>query len=276
MGEAVHSPSSEPLRSASSPGQQTVRSLAPREHGAWGQLGLPLLVAHLTGPATAAGWLFTAGAIAAFLAHEPFLVTIGRRGPRARQADGARAHRILLIAAGIGAVAMTAGLVLAPVAARVALIGCGLLGLLVRGKIVRGRERSLLGELLVATTLPALAVPVAMAAGQSASGAVGTWLVWMLGATAATCAVRDGIAHFKQGRPLARRLLPIGLVAIAGGAAVAGPLWGWEQLAASSPMVVASLTLALRPPHPRHLRRVGWTLVAASVATTVALVVFAG
>ena len=88
---------------SSSPGP---RSLAPREHGAYGQLGLPMLAALGSGLPGAVAALLSVSAWTLFLAHEPLLVLLGRRGerlqveqrPRAmvrlvRQEQGPGAHR---------------------------------------------------------------------------------------------------------------------------------------------------------------------------------------
>ena len=125
----------------------------------------------------------------------------------------------------------------------------------------------------MAVTLPSLAIPVALSAGVEARSAAGAWLVWVLGFGVATFAVRDAIAHLKGRRSLLRRLLPIAVaVGLAVGAAASGVM-GAARVAAAGPMLLVSLALALRPPHPRRLRRVGWVLVLASIATAVGVAV---
>src|SRR6187397_412589 len=65
--------------------------MLPKEHGAYGQLAFPLLTSLIVvGPAYASLWLATA-MIGLFLAHEPVLVLLGHRGPRARAAGAQRA-----------------------------------------------------------------------------------------------------------------------------------------------------------------------------------------
>lgn len=77
------------------------RSLMPREHGAYGQLALPLLTALFSGRPTAAAFLYAAAAVFAFFAHEPLLVLLGQRGSRAFRELGARARlRLTLLAVG--------------------------------------------------------------------------------------------------------------------------------------------------------------------------------
>src|SRR5512137_832178 len=79
------------------------RSLLPHEHGAYGQIAMPLLCAWMLGRPGAASLLLGAGAFAGFLSYEPLLVAVGRRGRRAREEHGPRARRL---AAGILAVAV--------------------------------------------------------------------------------------------------------------------------------------------------------------------------
>ncbi len=52
-----------------------MRSLAPREHGAYGQLGFPLLTALCIAVPRLPGILFAAAAAALLLAHEPAQLT---------------------------------------------------------------------------------------------------------------------------------------------------------------------------------------------------------
>ena len=47
------------------------------------------------------------------------------------------------------------------------------------------------------------------------------------------------------------------------------------RLAAATPLVAVAVGLVLAPPAPRHLRRIGWLLVAAALATGAALVLTA-
>jgi YwiC-like protein len=60
-----------------------MRALLPKEHGAYGQILFPLATALLAAGVSAAGILVAAAVVAGFLAHEPALVLLGQRGPRA-------------------------------------------------------------------------------------------------------------------------------------------------------------------------------------------------
>lgn len=128
------------------------RSLWPREHGAYAELGLPLLVALVAGSRTWRAFAMTAGALAVFLASEPFLILVGQQPP----------SRTAATVAGVPMVA-------------------------------------------------------------------------------AALATVDVLR--------------------------------WWTVAAATPLVVVAAAVALRPPSPRSLRRVGWTLVGATVATGATIVI---
>lgn len=201
--------------------------------------------------------------IAVFLMHEPVLVLAGHRGRRVQRDEGARAGRRLAGCAAVAVVLGGAGLA----AGGAALVGplamvAGLAGI-TAVMVALHRERTLSGETWAASTLAAAAVPVAVAAGSAPEVAVRAWLCWTLGFTAVTGAVRATIAAAKH----RRRVAPLAATALATGAAVALAIVVDAGLAACSPLVAAALALVALPASPRHLRRIGWMLVAASVAT---------
>lgn len=256
-----------PGRAAGPPGKD--RTLWPKEHGAYGQIALPLVTALALGRPSLASGLLVIGAAAAFVAHEPLLVALGLRGARARREHGGRAAQVgvacagLALAAGVGGWSLGGlGVVFAsllPLAFVVALLPL----------VVAGRERTTGGEVLAGAALAAAAIPVTVAGGVSLGTAVLVGAAWIVAFTASTAAVRLVIARHKTG--VRDRLLlavagaaTVGLLALA----VATPLG-----LAAAPMVVAGWFLIARPPHPRNLRRVGWTLVACSTATAVLAVV---
>ena len=272
MDELGSRPSPPPISGANAPARAAV-SLAPREHGAYGQLVLPLVVALSTGGPSWVGWLFTVAAVAAFASHEPLLVVLGRRGRRARSRGGSRALRLLFATVGIGSLAAALALAFGSSSARWGALWCAVLVVPVAAQIARDAERSLVGELLTASMLPALALPVALSGGVPGGTAVGVWLVWSLSFAAATCAERDTVAHFKRGRALYLRLAPLAAVAIVVVSALALGLLGRMQIVAATPLLATLLAIALRPPHPRQLRRVGWILLVASAITAALLIV---
>jgi hypothetical protein len=76
---------------------EPTRTLVPHEHGAYGQLAMPLLTALALGRPGAASLLLTYAIVVAFVAHESLLVVLGQRGKRALEADAPRARRVLAI-----------------------------------------------------------------------------------------------------------------------------------------------------------------------------------
>lgn len=254
-------------RSAASP---AVAPLAPREHGAYGQLGFPLLSALITGRPTVAALCLTAGTVAAFLGHEPVLVLLGQRGARAQREGAAEARRRLVACGSIGAVLGVAAVILAPPVARLAMLAPLVAGLLLLPFVLHGREKTLLGELAAVLALTSPGLPVALCSGVPLESALTQSAAWMLGFGAATLGVRAALAE-RRGTRLDVTLglvVPPALVALA---LVASP----EPLvggAVATMALPAALVASIRP-HPRYLKRVGWTLVAASTLACTLLVV---
>lgn len=247
------------------------RGLWPKEHGAYGQLGFPIATSLAMGTPTLSSVLFAAAALAAFLAHEPLLVWMGRRGPRARREHGDRARRYgvsvatLALALGAGAV-VTGGVGIVQVT--LLPLGFALLGLVL---VLKNQERTTLGEVVVGVALPSAAVPVAVAGGVASELALATWVAWSLAFACATASVRSVVARAKSGRRSAR-LLAFATVATV----LLGILCLHLAVArAAFPLLFVCWTLMVIAPHPRHLRRVGWTLVAGTTAMAALTVVFA-
>jgi hypothetical protein len=251
----------------------TTRSLAPREHGAYGQLGMPLVAALAMGrPGVGAVALAFAG-VAVFLGHEPVLVAIGQRGARARREEGARARRRILALGAAAAVVGCVGVALAPAPARVALLVPVALGGVLAGFIARKAEKTTTGELLAAAALSSAAIPVALSCGVSASAAWGAWAAWCASFGASTFAVRTVIAHARSPvSPPGRLVAPVAVGATLALAVFLGGLPLFAALAAA-PMIAVALGLAAAPPPPRLLKKVGWMLVASSVLLSAVLAV---
>jgi hypothetical protein len=250
--------------------------LIPREHGAYGQLAFPLATALAIGrPTPGAIALATAG-VAAFLGHESLLIVLGQRGSRAARERGAEARWTLLffgtltIVAGIGAIVWLNWL------ARWALTLPAVLTLQLAVAVFSGTERTYAGELLAAGTLSSLSVPVAIGAGVTPRSAFTIFVVFALNFTAATTAVHAIIgraAHATRvsGRPVSAVLMLIALLVLVALVRVGfiQPIGPWAAL----PVSVVALSLVMRPPLPRQLRSVGWTLVAATATAAILLVV---
>jgi hypothetical protein len=242
--------------------------LWPREHGAYGQLGLPLVAALALGSPTLTSGLLVTGAVAAFVAHEPLLVWLGARGTRARREHGARAAWLgLSLAVGalaLGGVAMALGGRVIVLASLVPLaLTAGVLPF-----VLTGREKSTPGELLAGVALASASIPVSIAAGVSPFVAAIACATWAIALTAGTAAVRWVIARHRVGKSDATLLAVLSATTAAGTALATR----YPIALAAAPMVLAAWFLVAFPPHPRHLRRVGWTLVGSSTATAVLIV----
>jgi hypothetical protein len=86
-------------------------SLFPKEHGAYGQVTVPLITAFLAAGVSTTGLLIATAVLTGFLAHEPALVLIGIRGVRAKRELRPRAVRWLGCTLAVG-IAPAAGAVL--------------------------------------------------------------------------------------------------------------------------------------------------------------------
>lgn len=248
------------------PAADAPRSLAPKEHGAYGQLATPLVGALLAGRPSVAALALTAASALAFVAHEPLLVVLGLRGTRAAREEGPRARRHLL-ALGGGALALgAAGLALAPREVLLAASAPLLLALVLGVFVVRGAERTTPGELVAAAGLSAAALPVGLAAGLSWSAAANVWGCFALGFAAATLGVRAVLPRASRGARMLGLGLPLGIAALMALPEARG-------LAPALPLCAASLAVALLRPAPKHLRKVGFSLVGASLLTLAWLVV---
>jgi hypothetical protein len=216
--------------------------------------------------------LLALGAALIFAAHEPLLLLLGRRGLRAQRYGSPRARRSIRILGAAAALTGALGLALASYPSQIASIVPLSLGAAVFGLIHKDREKTLGGEILVASALASAAVPVALASGVSTSIAWGAWMAWTLSFAAATWAVHIVVRRRKFAMSRAVRVLPIL------GAAGVSVLFAWVGVfsgvsaLATAPMLVFSAVLAIAPPHPSALRRVGWGLIAASGLTAAILV----
>jgi hypothetical protein len=248
--------------------------LIPREHGAYGQLLFPLLSAFLVGNPAPGAYLLGAAAVAAFLAHESLLVLLGHRGIRAARDQGSDARRSLALFGAFAAVTATVALAVLPRAALVSLILPGLLAVLVAVAVFAHRERSTGGEVLVAIALASVSLPVSLAAGVSSVNALTIFLVFTSVFVTATVAVRAMIGRVTKAGgppPVGAAVLALAIIAVLAVASATGRLSPIAPYAAL-PVCAVALGLTARPPSPRHLRTIGWTLVGATALTAVILV----
>ncbi len=244
------------------------RSLAPKEHGAYGQLGVPLVAALASGRPGIASVLFTLASALAFAAHEPLLVALGHRGERLRARDGSRARRRVWLLA-LGALSTgAAGIALLPVAAPPWALLPPFSAVALLPWVMAGREKTLAAELLAATALASAGVPVAVGGGVAFRVALACWIAWSLAFGAAIVAVRAVSPRY---RASSRRWTPAALLAF--GAAIALGSVGFDPVvAAGLPLLGLGAAVFVLDPPARALKRVGWGLVAASVASAALMV----
>ncbi|MGC3997067.1 MAG: YwiC-like family protein [Anaeromyxobacter sp.] len=251
------------------------RPLIPREHGAWGQLALPLLAGLLLGHLTAAASLLTAAVVLAFVAHEPALVLLGHRGARVRAEEGARARRWLaLLGVGAAACGLT-GAALASPAARAALLLPATLAAVVAALVWRRLEKTVIGEVSVAAALAAAGWAVALAGGAEPRAALAALLAWILSFAAATLAVQVILerARSKGARDPGLRHAAGTALLLGGAVALAAAGLPWALPLATAPTALVSLVVCLARVSPRRLRPLGWTMVGSSLLTLLVLVV---
>ncbi|MBI3402861.1 MAG: YwiC-like family protein [Acidobacteria bacterium] len=251
----------------------------PREHGAYNQLLFPLIAALAVGRPGAAAFTFAAAAVFAFLAHEPLLVLLGQRGPRARHDDGPRAMRWFaatgLPAAGLAVFAIAT----MPRVAQHAVIFCSVLAAMLLAVIATRREHTMAGEILSACVLASLALPVALASHTTHAVAVTCVLVFAAAFTTATVCVRAVIMHTRRPPAIASRIAgaltacgAIAILVFSGAIGFASTVAPWAAL----PVCAAGVVLVAAPPSARQLRIVGWTLVATTAAAAAILIAVFG
>ena len=259
----------------------TERRMIPREHGAYAELLFPIVTVFLGGRPTTATWLLAVGAIAAFLANEPLLVLVGQRGTRMKREESERAKRALLVFSLVALGAGLAGLLLAPRAAQISVVLPLLLGGTLVMLAIQGLERSVFGEVLAATALSSVAVPLGLSAGLDLTSALSVALIWAVTALLGTAVVRLTLARTKakteaENRAVAAKrwtLIVVCLAVIAVGvAAPFGSRVGLWVLAAAVPVALTVLVMAALQPTARRLRLLGWSLVAANLLSLIAVV----
>ena len=73
------------------------RLLLPKEHGAYAEIGFPLLTVLLLGVPSSAALLLSIAVVCVFLLHEPALVLLGHRGARIKREAGGSAVRLAAV-----------------------------------------------------------------------------------------------------------------------------------------------------------------------------------
>ena len=252
------------------------RSLLPQEHGAWGQLAMPLISALAVARPSLSALLLTASTVLGFLAHEPWLVTLGHRGAKALKEEGARARKVMLQFLAAAGVTGVAGVWLAPMAARVALVVPVALCAAVIAFVLARKERTVPGELTVVSALASSGFAVALASGATLQAAAAGTATWVLSFAASVFAVQvvliRGLSKGEQDHGV-RNAVIAGLISVVGCALAVLAGLGWVVPAAVAPTAGLSLVVCLAPFSARQLRTLGWALVGSTTATLIVLIV---
>jgi hypothetical protein len=242
------------------------RRLLPREHGAYAQLGFPLLSGLLLGSPGAAGLLLAAAAMLLFLANEPLVLLLGVRGRRLQEELATPARRHLALCVALGAAAGLAALWLAPPEARwLALVPAAFAAALLPVVLARNLK-TLAGEAIAAAAFSSMHLPLAAAGGVAGVFLWGPPLMWFATTVVATLCV-----HAIKARSMGRTPWVMPLAAWAARLALVGALvlfallpdWCTVTLAACLPLAGAVVLNQLAP-SPKRLKQVGWTLTAAN------------
>jgi hypothetical protein len=254
-------------------------SLWPKEHGAYGQVVFPLTTAFAVAGLSIGGALTAVAVLAGFVAHEPAAVLLGLRGPRARRELRRPATALLAACLVAGAIAGAGAVWAMDPSARWSMAVPAVPALLLVLRMLRNQEKSWPGETAAAVAFSTAAIPVTMSAGGTLQAALTVAMPFALLFVTSTLAVRVVILRVRGGGDPraadATRYAAIALTAAGTAllvlAATAGVLSSSVLLAAAPGLLTAG-AIALHPPPPRSLRRVGWTLVAVSIVTAVLIV----
>jgi hypothetical protein len=241
------------------------RSLWPREHGAYAQLGAPLATALALAVPTPAAVVIAVAATCAFFANEPLLVVLGHRGRRLKDEHGRRAAWRLAIAGGAAVAIGATGLALAP---RDAVIAAGAVAVPTAALLVlawRRAEHSLAGELVAAVALSGASAPVAVASGIAERAAIELWAAWAVGYACSVVAVHRVIARHRRPASRVDAFVVAGLAAVL--AAVIAAASREPIAAVAVPLAAIATAVSIRPPPATRLRAIGVVLVVASIAS---------
>lgn len=244
-------------------------------------MAFPLVTGLALGRPSFPGLGLAVAAVAFFLAYEPLAILQGVRGPRlkAQEQDRARTRAAVLLGVGI----LMGGLGAAGAWGRIwpiLLYPAGPL-LLLLPLFLLGRHKSLVGELLVVTAFATLVLPLGAASGADRGRLISAAFVWWASFSLGTLEVHAIKARHKNtqrsrwtrwGSPAASAATVCICCALA---ASGGSPYAWPALALLPP-AVGILGLSFIRVHPRHLKRVGWTLVGANTIALILLILASG
>jgi hypothetical protein len=252
--------------------------MLPREHGAYSQMALPLATTFLVCGVTLSAVLTGVAVVLGFLAHEPLMVLLGRRGVRVRNEAARRARTTLMILGAVIVAVGAAAVLLAPVRARPSFALPLIPATVVAVGVLRKQEKSGPAEIAVALAFSLAAAPIALTAGATVATALSIAVAFAVVFVSGVHAVRVAILKVRAGgNPRAVRNTRTALAALAA-AALAGlavsaarATLSWTPLAAVVPGIVVALIFAFRAATP-PLKTVGWSLLSASTAAAVLLI----
>jgi hypothetical protein len=252
--------------------------MLPREHGAYGQLVFPLVTSLVVTGVTWPSVLLSLACVAGFLAHEPLVVLLGHRGRRSQLTDVDRSGRWLIGSLVVATAAAILAVDAMPAALRWTVLVPATAGALAISTVIRGREKTMTGEMAVAVAFAGAAQPVCAAGGNVAAGAIIAAAFGLL-FVMDTLAVRAIILRTRGGgNPIASRRARVATFVVAGATALlavagaAGALISWMTVTAVLPGAAFASSVAASPPPATRLKRVGWSLVAVTAVTAVLLV----
>lgn len=241
--------------------------MLPREHGAYFQLGIPLVAAGFSHAPGGAASALLAAACLAFLAHEPLLILVGARGARSRSTESGRARRWFAWLAG-GALALGAlGLALAPATAALVAAPTAATGAVLIVLARRRVEHTLAGEIVAAVALTGASAVVLAASGAAIDESVLRWLGWALGFSATVIAVHRVLARHKRAASVTDRLLAAGFAAAS--IALVATASRWVTSAIAAPLVVIATAVVIAPPRATRLRAVGIAIAVTAAVSAV-------
>lgn len=234
--------------------------LKPKEHGAYAILGIPIFSSYMIAGPTLVGSCVALASVAGFVAHEPLLVWLGHRGARAQRTAPAAPMRLgvlVTVTVACGAIAMVRG----AASVQWSLVGCGVLAFVCFAIAIVGKHRTLGGQLAGIFGLSVPCVPILLAGDLPIASTMEAWGTWLIGFTSTTMAVRGVIAAQKRQSRTIHWLAMAGISTLV----VALTFRGFVIPVVTLPMIVMSWYLMFDPPHAKHLKRVGWTLVVGTV-----------
>jgi hypothetical protein len=255
-------------------------SFFPKEHGAYGQMIFPLVTSMVVSGATAGSLLFAGAIVSGFLVHEPLLVLLGFRGPRARREAGSAALWWVVILTAVLIVMGASAVRWMEPRDRIAVILPLVPAVYLFVAAASGKGKSIGAEVAVAIAFSLTAIPLSLLGEVPAVSGVMVALAFATNFVLATLAIRVVIAKVRGGGnpalvvTMRRSVYTLAiLIPIAAALAVLRGVIPSLPLVALAPGIVVSLWIAITAPPPAKLRTVGWALVTTSAVVAALLIV---